>query len=177
MKENQRVRLSKQLLRNSLIDLLKDKNINKISVREICDHAEINRTTFYKYYGSQYDLLLDMENILLTQLEFYLKDGNQDMINIITFIDDNIELCRILLNNNVDPDFPDKILYHPLIKERVSEIITKEHSKTYLEYYHRFLVNGCYNVIKYWLNKANRETPEELCNHLQKLLNHHLYIC
>ena len=40
MKEDQRVRLSRQLLRSALIVLLKEKNINKISVREICDAAE-----------------------------------------------------------------------------------------------------------------------------------------
>ncbi len=68
MGENQRIRLSKQLLRNALISLLEEKSINKISVREICETAEINRTTFYKYYGSQYDLLEDIENILLDEL-------------------------------------------------------------------------------------------------------------
>ena len=68
MKEDQRVRLSRQLLRSALIVLLKEKNINKISVREICDAAEINRTTFYKHYGNPYDLLEDIENSLCAVL-------------------------------------------------------------------------------------------------------------
>ena len=59
MKEDQRIRLSKQLLRNALLELLKEKHISKVSVREICERAQINRTTFYKYYGSQYELLED----------------------------------------------------------------------------------------------------------------------
>ena len=72
MSENQRVRLSKQMLRSSLIEILGEKSIHKVSIREICDRAQINRTTFYKYYGSQYDLLLDMENIphLIVKEEF-----------------------------------------------------------------------------------------------------------
>jgi AcrR family transcriptional regulator len=52
----------KKLLKDSLIRLLQQGSIHRISVREICDRAGINRTTFYKYYGSQYDLLGDMEN-------------------------------------------------------------------------------------------------------------------
>jgi AcrR family transcriptional regulator len=73
MKENQRVRLTKKMLQDSLIWLLPNKSIHKISVREICDNAEINRSTFYKYYGSQYDLLKDMENEVLLQIDGYLN--------------------------------------------------------------------------------------------------------
>ena len=68
MKEDQRIRLSKQLLRNALLELLKEKHISKVSVREICERAQINRTTFYKYYGSQYELLEDIENMLIAQI-------------------------------------------------------------------------------------------------------------
>ena len=47
--ENQRIRLSKTLLKNALVHLLQKKPLNKISVLEICETAQINRTTFCKY--------------------------------------------------------------------------------------------------------------------------------
>ena len=55
--ENQRVYLSKKLLENALINLLKQKSLYKISIRELCEVASINRSTFYKYFSSQFDLL------------------------------------------------------------------------------------------------------------------------
>ena len=55
--ENQRVYLSKKLLENALISLLKQKSLYKISIRELCEVASINRSTFYKYFSSQFDLL------------------------------------------------------------------------------------------------------------------------
>ena len=61
--ENQRIRLSKAMLKNALMRLLKEKPIEKISIYELCAAAQINRTTFYKYYGSQYELLADTERI------------------------------------------------------------------------------------------------------------------
>ena len=64
--ENQRVRLSKMLLKNALIKLLKEKPLEKITIYELCAEAQLNRVTFYKYYGSQYDLLTDIENDCLT---------------------------------------------------------------------------------------------------------------
>ena len=53
MKDNQRVRLTKRLLQDSLIELMKTKTIYKISIKEICELAEVNRSTFYKQRSYQ----------------------------------------------------------------------------------------------------------------------------
>lgn len=52
--------------KNSLIEILKSKSIYKVSIQELCEKSEINRSTFYKYYGSQFDLLAEMESDVLT---------------------------------------------------------------------------------------------------------------
>ena len=67
--ENQRIRLTKSLLKNALLELLAQKPIEKIAICEICAHAQVNRTTFYKYYGSQYDLLAEIEEDRFAKLE------------------------------------------------------------------------------------------------------------
>ena len=56
-KENQRVKLTRQLLQNSLIELMQEKPIAKTTIKEICETADINRSTFYLYYADQYALL------------------------------------------------------------------------------------------------------------------------
>lgn len=56
-------------MKNALVHLLQKKPLNKISVLEICETAQINRTTFYKYYGSQTDLLNEIESDFLAQLD------------------------------------------------------------------------------------------------------------
>lgn len=60
-KEDRRIAMTKRLLKAALIELLKEQDIYHISIRELCERADVNRTTFYKYYGSQFDLLTDME--------------------------------------------------------------------------------------------------------------------
>ena len=109
--ENQRIRLSKNLLKGSLVKLLHEKSIHKISVREICDLAQVNRTTFYKYYGSPYDLLEGIEGEMLAQIDGYLGSASEHsdeerLQKVLSYAINNIDLCRLLLNNNVDPDFP-----------------------------------------------------------------------
>ena len=164
--ENQRIRLSKKMLKDSLIKLLNEKCIHKVSVIEICNEAQINRTTFYKYYGSQYDLLKDMENDVLTHINDYLSANNaysdnilQQCIKIVSFINENIDLCRILFDNNVDPKFPEKIFDLPSIKQLEMEY--GENASTYI---FNFVTDGGFGVIKRWISKENRESPEEIAD-------------
>lgn len=62
---NQRRTMTKRLLKESLIELLKEKDIRKINITELCRAAGVNRTTFYCHYSNQYDVLKDMENRIL----------------------------------------------------------------------------------------------------------------
>ncbi len=166
MSDNQRVRLSKQLLRQSLIKLLGEKTIHKISVREICELAEVNRSTFYKYYGSQYDLFRDMENEILEHVNDYLHDGPattpgdlSQITNLMVFVADNAELCRIIINHNIDPQFPEALVNLPMLRQWIDTHFRPEYSKTEMEYVYGLVVNGGFSVIRMWLNKDNPEPP------------------
>ena len=56
-KENQRITLTKRLLQEALLLMLRDESINKISVRDLCEKAGINRTTFYNHYSCLFLIL------------------------------------------------------------------------------------------------------------------------
>ena len=168
MVENQRIRITKKMLKDSLVRLLNEESIHQISVRDICENAQINRTTFYKYYGSQYDLLEDMENDVVSQVDNYINadeiidDNRPWLMKIINFIDDNIDLCRILLNNNVDPAFPEKLISLPTIRQVISQQLPERYGEDELAYFVDFAINGGFSIIKRWINKERRETPEEI---------------
>ncbi len=168
MQENQRIRLSKKMLKESLIALLAEDSIHKISVRDICNRAQINRTTFYKYYGSQYDLLKDMEDDVLSQVDTYLSPANgalgdnvERIVKTITFISDNLELCRIMFSNNIDPEFPERLISLPPIRQLIREL-RHEYDEEQLAYVFGFIIDGAFNMILRWMNKENREPPEEI---------------
>ena len=157
------------MLRESLVKLMADKSIHKISVREICDNAQINRTTFYKYYGSPYDLLKDMENEVLSQIDSYLgvsedrpKNNLQLLTKIVTYINDNINLCRLLINNTVDSEFPERLLGLPRIQELLSMQLVGQYDNDGTDYIHQFVVNGGFSILKKWINKEEREAPEKI---------------
>lgn len=55
-KQDLRVIRTHKLIKNALIDLLKNNDFEKISVQDIVEKAMINRATFYKYYSGKSDL-------------------------------------------------------------------------------------------------------------------------
>ena len=58
---DRRVRKTKRQLRLALMQLMSEKNVKDISVRELAAIADINRGTFYIHYKDVYDLLSQLE--------------------------------------------------------------------------------------------------------------------
>lgn len=55
-------------LKLSLIQLLGDNNINDISIKELCRHAFVARSTYYAYYNNIDEILEDIENDMIYKL-------------------------------------------------------------------------------------------------------------
>ena len=179
--DNQRVRITKRMIKDSFLRLLYQESIHKLSVKQICEEAEINRTTFYRYYGSQYDLFEEMERDLIAQINDYLAttdvagDNEQLFTKTISLVNDNIDLCKLLVNNHIDPEFPEKLLLSLRVTQsKVYQQILNKYSKDDIEYIFHFLVGGGFSLIRAWINKESREPPEKiaalLTSSLERLL-------
>ena len=70
---DQRTRMTKQLIRKAFMELLREKPIHSISIRELCGLAGINRGTFYAHYKDIYDLLEQIEEEMTRDIERALE--------------------------------------------------------------------------------------------------------
>lgn len=173
-KEDQRTMLTKRMLRDSLVALLKEKSIYKITIRELCEVAGVNRSTFYRYYENQFALLGEMETEILSliylNLEKLKEQEKQDnlrlLIVILSRLEEDVEFSRLLVNNNVDPEFPNKLLNSPQIKEYILVQLKHKYSVEQIDYIAYFLTYGCYRVVQIWINKKRRESVKELASML-----------
>lgn len=162
---NRRVQMTKQLIKDSLLELLETKKIQSITVRALCEHADVNRSTFYKYYGSQYDLLKEMEEDLLKTVEKGLdyddENSNNDyhLNNILKFIKNNMKFCKILLNENTDADFQARLLGLPVIIDKL-DIEMRNHRDVEGIYVRKFILYGGYNLVVDWV-KDDCTVPTE----------------
>ena len=71
IKDNRRSQYTRTALRKALLGLMLEKPVNRITVKELCSAADINRGTFYAHYASPEQLLAQVEN------EFYLDLLNE----------------------------------------------------------------------------------------------------
>ena len=172
-KEDRRVTMTKRMLKEALTEMLREVDIYHVSIRELCQRADINRTTFYKYYGSQFDLLADMENDLLDFVTDAIRRNESDPVSIISaacrYLEGNLEFARLIINNNVDPLFPQKIFSLAVLREAVMIKTPGQQDDAAREYLFNYLTYGAYRVISMWLNKEQRETPDQIAQLLMSL--------
>lgn len=110
MKTDARVRYTVHMIQNVFLELLKEKPVAKITVKEICEHAEINRSTFYKHYQDVYDLMEKLENEAVEAFEKLLDSYVQNetvpaLVTLLTSLRENRELLLPLLANSSNDDF------------------------------------------------------------------------
>ncbi len=173
--ENQRIRLSKTMLKNALMTLLRDKPMEKISVYELCAAAQINRTTFYKYYGSPYDLLTDAEGDCFSKLQELLSDSTADGRNCLCRVLEALlaeeENFKILINALPDKDFSNKLFDLPAIRMQFDMAIPTTFSEREREHLRVFFYQGGYALIREWLNHgAGRESPRVMADFLYDVI-------
>lgn len=175
-KTDRRVLYTKMVLKQSLLELLRERPIEKITVKDICEKADINRGTFYTHFTDPYNLLEQIENELfgeiLASIETSLKAEAISglLVKIFESILKNSDLCRVLFSDYGDKAFLRRIIniardrsvaewkrMIPAVKDEQMELL-------YL-----FYANGCVAIIQHWVLNGMRESPQELSEMIEKL--------
>ena len=175
--ENQRIRLTKQLLRNALIKLLHQKSINTISVTELCHTAQINRVTFYKYYNNPTDVLTEIKDNILLNLNKKIatyQENSLHLISALRFLQEHQDEFITLMKNMPGNELEEDLFYSSELKKILSEKILDNYDECDKEKAYLFICSGSYSVIRKWILEGCQETPNNIAEfiHLfaQKLL-------
>ncbi len=162
-KPNRKVRYTMMVLRDSLIELMKEKSILKISIKDICELADVSRSTFYAHYKDQYDLLRQIENDALSHFEELLEKYDKSAEDImpwlieefLRYVVDNRNSIQVLMSENGDFNFQKKIFSfsHKSKTLSNSKRRNKKNDKE-LEYASIFVVHGSIGLIQQWLKNS-----------------------
>lgn len=175
-KENQRTKLTKMLFKDAMINLLEKKSLYDITVTELCQKAELNRSTFYKYYENVYDVFADIEQELILVSEECMQKINKVEINSVTkplyqllcYIKENTKTYQLLLNNHISEEFSQNIMKTPtdFFKNKIKTLNIELGSDT--DYIFTYIVSGSLEIIKKWINGNMKESPEHIANLIYK---------
>ena len=147
---------TKKVIKDTLIDLLAEKEISKITVSEICKIADINRATFYRYYLDAFDLLDKIREEFVNELMSTLRDEDVNSVYVFTkeifeVLAKNKKLVRVLFNTRNFNYFITNILDLAYEKGRRRWMSEYENvSDDDIAYCSCFIFNGTLGIIYYW---------------------------
>ena len=190
-KKDRRIRKSKESLKNSLIELMKEKPVNSITVKEIVSTADLNRSTFYNYYCDIPDMLESLEEELYNEflhiLELHItKEGiTHDIYNeahkfiedMCDVIKENVEFCKCVFSKNGDISFLFKL--EELVENHIKDQLREEFDgkMDHLAYVYSFVKSGYIGILKSWIKGGCVESSHEIASLTFNLVKGVVYSC
>lgn len=177
MGQDARVRYTQMVIREKFLFLLKQKPLNKITVKEICSLAEINRATFYRYYNDPYDLMNQIERAILAELHDIVQNSIGDglkrtLIRMLKKIKEDGELYITLFSENGDPSFGVKIFqmcykdFSSYIKVQLPHLSNAQQVWLYI-----YAAQGSSGILNYWMTTGMTAPPDEIADFIEHLIS------
>lgn len=177
-----RIRVTQMLIRRAFTELLVQKPIQSISIKELCERAGINRGTFYAHYGDIYALRAGIEEEMFLEfaaaLQKLLDSGGEltpirVTAGLFQLLKDNSDLCAVTLGEYGDKAFLIRLLSTAREKsmENYSKYFRKASPKQ-LEYFYTFVSAGCIGVLQHWLETGMSSSAEEIATITEGIMLH-----
>ena len=166
-RQNRRVLMTKRLMKEALLELLEQRELVDISVTAICEAADVHRSTFYKYYKNQAELLRDLEQEYLDQIPMPSRDSRQwDEEQLLTettaffdYVKRNERAFSILLGESTSSDFAARLI--GLLRSKYAE--PDEGGDGMTSYYAQlYVANGTVGMLREWVNAGFPVSSREI---------------
>ncbi len=172
-----RVVRTKERLKSTLLSLMQEKSIDRITISETCRLSGINRNTFYQHYKDIRDLLSEIESSFMESLFSALSISQESISSVkdimtvlLETIRRNEEICLLLFSDNGDKNFLRNILMFALpsaVENWVRELGIRKEDATLLYYY---VMGGAVNVIEAWMKDSFSAPLDDVAEKLNALI-------
>lgn len=173
---------SRKLIRQAYVELIKIKDIDNITIKDIVTRADINRGTFYAHYSSVGAVSEQIENEIIAALFQFLdefKDKNTRLIenplpfvtNIARFIENDQEFYRLLINSQRATPFFNK--FKALF---IDKIMSDEKKMSAIKNKNQFLVcvnlyaSGFAGLYQDWFNQKIKMSLDDLTVNFSEII-------
>jgi AcrR family transcriptional regulator len=172
---NRSVRNTKRKLRASLMKMVLRKPLRSITVKELTNDADVNRSTFYFHYQDVKAMVKEMEgeffNDFAAALEAIDQKSHESLLILVRCLENHMDLCKIVLGSNGDMEFLEEM--KNIIEEKISRIwksAVPEMSDEDLQILDAFLIGGVVSTLQRWVREEPRASAEALAAVLNRLI-------
>ena len=160
-KADRRTAKTQKAIINAFASLLAEKELNKITVREISDRADINRATFYKHYLDVYDLYERVEKDILIEwssliLQLEELEAEEFFKCLVSYISGNRDIFKMVFSPNAPSLLRMKLYrsFEGLFKQLMSEALDTNLSDERLSFMSCYSAQGCLALLSKWISEG-----------------------
>lgn len=177
--DDRRVRKTKKALREGLAELMLEKELRSITVRELCDKVDIHRATFYAHYTDIYALYEQLEDAVADEIgaiivgdPTYTYEGLFKAL--VDYVYDNSQTCHMFLNKKGNGSFLNWI--SGFLEEKYFDIWQYETGQNEVTeewwFLARYHIQGCLAIISRWAENGYNYPKDKLCDIILKIDTH-----
>ena len=180
-KNNRRSQGTKELLRQSLLEILNREDILDVTVSELCQTAGVNRSTFYSHYQGIADVMEELQQQIGQDLLQRFPRGEatvhslfslDHLVTILSHIQDHKFFYRAYLGQSTSQNQLDWA-FGQLLDRYVRPMMHKlQVNDQAIAYYFTFFRAGLEAVIRQWVQLNCQEKPETVAGYLRDMLIH-----
>lgn len=171
IKVDRRVLKTKKAIRNAFAELLAQKDINEITVKDIADAADINRKTFYNNYSGIYQIVDELENEIVTALTDIIGDIDlrRDLKNpynifakLTEVINNDLDFYGHLMKADSNSKLTAKIA--AALQEKIKESFSSKAAvdPLTLDIMTEYTMSGMLAVYKRWFNSSRDQSIDDI---------------
>lgn len=169
---------SRRLIRQAFLELIQEKEVEKITVTDIITRADINRGTFYAHYQDIRDLLEQIGNEIIAKVveEFHYHNFLHDPLPLLSKLSDWLEAdreyYRVLVNARGSEALLDK-LKEVFIQQMEMDSDIPDHIKKLPEFFIHlhFMSGGIINLYQVWLRGGLDNSLQDIAREISDILS------
>lgn len=184
---DRRIRKTTNAIKSALIHLLKTEPLDKITIQQIADTADVHRATFYQHYYDKYDLLDQIEYEVLEKMRVNFNDKAKQLkaLNsveeaaivfkeipkaMLTMISEDIERYQVLLSSGRNHEIEQKI--EDMIELNLKHLLPHpdEIEGIPFRYFHAFVSGSMWSLMRRWIMDEQRLPIDEQVETIYKLM-------
>ena len=177
---------TKKAIYTAFIELIKNNDISDISVTDLCEKADIHRTTFYNHYSDIYSIIGEIENSIIEEVKEILKDYHyQDFMNVPQpalirfnkYLQKDLVFFRILIRQSESEIFLTKLRYiFKTIMLQNREIPSSIKDSNEFNIIIGFIAGGITTIYKEWLTGELHCDINDIPVIISNFINNGLYL-
>lgn len=171
---------SRRMIRQAFVELMQEKDLEKITVTDIITRADLNRGTFYAHYQDTRAVIEEIENEIIEKMleflrEFHSKSFFQNplplLLMLARYLEEDVEFFRILINSKGSEQFLVK-LKSIFVSYMKTDTDIQSSIKTSPEFMIRvhFFAGGVVNLYQAWFRGEMDYSLNELSLVISKII-------